>query len=179
MQTVVVTPPLEGKPRHSDPTMIVMHATAGHTALEAIDTLRERGLSYNFIVEKDGRVFKCLPASRIAFHAGNSYGPNEQAAGVSRDQDSEGNFTAHPTPSVNGYTVGISFVNMDTGEDPYTAAQESAARELIAAVRAQFPSIHLITTHAIVSPRRKVDPLGYDIHKLSHDTGLELWQFKA
>lgn len=171
-----LSPELSSCPRSKDVTLAVLHATAGGSVEGAIETLRQRGLSYHAIIAKNGTMTKCIKFSECGFHAGNSYGPHEQAAGVSRAQDGQGNFTAKPTPCVNGYSVGIAFVNMDDGKDPYTPEQFQAAKELIAALRGQFPKLSAITTHAIVSPRRKVDPLGFDIDKLGEAVGLPVWR---
>ena len=151
-----------------------MHATAGGSLNGAIETLRERGLSYHYIIDKDGTVTKCCPTTNIAFQAGNSYGPNEAKNNLSRTQDKAANFTAKC--SVNPYTIGISFVNWDNGKDPFTPAQEQSARELISELKQSIPTLTFITTHARVSPKRKVDPKGYNIDKLAADTGLQSWK---
>lgn len=172
-------PWLSHRARPSDAVVdtVVLHATGGSTASGAIETLRERGLSYHFIIEPDGHIYKCCPASARASHAGNSYGPHEQANGVSRSQDSGSNF--RDGCSVNSYTIGISFVNRDTGTDPYEAAQVDAAAQLVESLKTQFPALKWITTHKIVSPGRKTDPAGFDIDAFGSRVGLRVWRYGA
>lgn len=174
MKIKILRPALPSRRRTEPPTGIVMHATAGGTLNGAIETLRQRGLSYHYTIDKDGTVTKCCPIANIAFHSGNSYGPKEADANVNRTQDKAANFIAKC--SVNPYTIGISFVNWDNGKDPFTPAQEQSARDLINELKGSIPTLTFITTHARVSPRRKVDPKGYDIEKLAADTGLKSWK---
>lgn len=174
MKIKILRPALPSSRRTEPVTGIVMHATAGSSLQGAIETLRERGLSYDYIIEKDGTITKCCPTANVAFHAGNSYGPKEAEAKVSRTQDASSNFVAKC--GVNPYTIGVSFVNWDNGKDPFTPAQEAAARELIKELKTALPTLKFITTHARVSPRRKVDPKGYDIDRLAADTGLQSWK---
>lgn len=154
---------------------IVVHATAGSSVTGAIQTLRERKLSYHYIIGKDGVIWKCVPAIEgVAYHAGSSYGPQEAAKGISRAQNHKTwNFLAGT--SVNNYTVGISLVNKNDGKDPYPAAQRNALTFLINTLVAALPSIKYLTTHYYVSPVRKTDPLGLDVVGLARETKLQLW----
>jgi N-acetylmuramoyl-L-alanine amidase len=134
---------------------IVLHATAGSTVQSAVDTLRERGLSYHHLIAKNGQIVKCAPALAVAFHAGQSLGPQG--------------------PAVNEYSVGISFVNLNDGVDPYTAAQEASVRALLSSLIVAMPSLRILTTHRAIAPRRKSDPLNYDVRALAADLGLQLF----
>lgn len=159
-------------------SLIVLHATAGGTLSGAISTLRARGLGYHYLIDRNGDVWKGAPISRNLGHAGNSYGPREQAKGVSRKQDSGSKFVAGC--SVNGYSIGISFVNRDDGVQHITPEQERSAIALVREIHALMPQVKHVTTHAIVSPRRKVDPK--DLHGVSLDTfalavGLTAWRY--
>lgn len=170
-----LTPWLDGHggDRH-DTLLIVMHATAGGSLEGAIETLRDRNLSYHYIIDRDGTVTKCIPLAKTAWHAGNSYGPDEEAKKISRKQDRSHNFVAKTC--VNGYSIGISFVNKDDGKQTETPAQQIAAVSLILELRQAFPSLKFVTSHAIVSPGRKVDPLGYNMDALAKAVGLPLWR---
>ncbi len=134
---------------------VVLHATAGSTAQGAIATLRERGLSYHYLVDKDGSVTKLAGTSRAAFHAGESAGPQG--------------------PAVNGYSVGVSLVNLNDGRDPYPQAQRMAVEELLGELAVAMPSLRYLTTHYTISPGRKTDPKGYPVAELAAACGLELW----
>lgn len=143
--------------RRQDCTTIVLHATAGATASGALAALQHNGLSYHYVIPKDGNpdAYKLVPASKVAYHAGVSLGPDG--------------------PNVNNYSVGISFVNLNNGKDPYTDHQVQTAREIVTALKAQFPQLVWVTTHKIIAPKRKTDPLGFDLLKFANDVGLKPW----
>ena len=124
--------------RHAPITTIVLHATAGKSASSSIAWLRKIKLSYHYIIERDGTVFKCVPYSRVAFHAGKSLGPQGENVGE--------------------YSIGISFANMDDGSEPYTAEAVAACNALIAELSGAIPSLKWITRHKDISPGRKTDP---------------------
>lgn len=162
------------RPGHAVVSLVVLHATAGSTLDGAVTTLRERGLGYHYLIDKDGTIWKgCHVMSRTG-HAGNSYGPNEAAAGLQRVQNLRHEFIEDC--SVNYYSIGISFVNENDGQHPYTEAQEQAVRNLIRELRAALPSLRWLTTHAIVSPGRKTDPRGFDVNSLGKDVGMNIWR---
>jgi len=137
---------------------VVLHATAGSTFSGAVSALKARELSYHYVIEdqreSDGVVRKCVPYSRVAFHAGESEGPHGS--------------------NVNNYSVGISFVNLNDGVDGYSLKQYAACLELIETLKKVLP-LKYITTHAIISPGRKTDPREFPIEQMAHDCGLELW----
>ncbi len=172
---ISLQPWLEHGAERKGTELLVLHATAGSSASGAIDTLRERGLSYHYIVAKSGEIIKCAPTSVEAYHAGNSYGPLEEARGLSREQDSEHRFVCDP--GVNHYSIGISFVNMNDGVDGYTPEQTESGLWLAARVRDEFPGLKWVSTHAILSPGRKSDPLGYDLDAFASSCGLKPWRY--
>lgn len=130
-------------------TTIVLHATAGGSAGGAVSTLVKRGLSYHAIIadendpEGDGTAIKCVPDSKVAFHAGESRGPDGQF--------------------VNNYSLGLSFTNMNDGRDPYSPRQIDAALERCHTWAMAYPSIKWVTTHYAISPGRKSDPLAFPV----------------
>jgi AmpD protein len=134
-----------------------MHATAGRTLVGAVETLIKRKISYHYIIDKDGVVTQCVPFSEVAFHAGVSKGP-------------EG-------ASVNGYSVGISFVNLNDGRDPYTEVQKQAAKELVKQLMLLEPGLRYLTSHRQISWPRKNDPVGLGeyLKQLAKECGLKYW----
>lgn len=132
---------------------IVLHATAGSTFMGAFTTLLKKKFSYNYIIEDqretDGLIKKCVPVGKVAFHAGVSSGPYGD--------------------NVNRYGVGISFVNSNTGQDPYSDAQFISCRDLCVELVKACPQIDTITTHYWISPGRKTDPRGFHINKLAEE----------
>lgn len=167
---------------------VVLHATAGSTFKGALSALVNQELSYHYIIEDqretDGLIRKLAPYSRMAYHAGSSYGPHEQAQRISHAQypynainrrlGRVGKFVAGT--SVNSYSVGISFVNLNDGMDGYSAAQYKAAMELVLELEKVLP-LKWITTHALVSPGRKTDPKNFPVLQLAQDVGLNLWRY--
>jgi N-acetyl-anhydromuramyl-L-alanine amidase AmpD len=155
-------------------SLIVMHATAGTSLSGAISTLRQRGLGYHYLIDTDGRIVKGAPTSRVVGHAGNSYGPREQARGVSRQQRHGGEFVAGC--SVNGYSIGVSFVHPNDGVTAITRKQWDAAVALVWALAAAH-TIEWVTTHAIVSPGRKTDPRPFNLDAFAKECRLPAWRY--
>jgi N-acetylmuramoyl-L-alanine amidase len=143
MNTVIVEKWLPSRARTAPVTTIVFHGTAGATANSSIDWLRFIGLSYHYIIERDGTVFKCVPTSRQALHAGVSVGPDGS--------------------NVNRYSIGVCFANREDGREPITDAQLQSAAELCREIVRAIPTIKWITTHKAIAPRRKSDPRMFNI----------------
>lgn len=140
---------------------VVLHATAGSTIEGAISTLRQRGLSYHFLIDKDGTVWKGCPISGQAHHAGESDGP-------------QGRY-------VNKYSIGVCFVNENDGKHPITAAQLEAAKWLIPQLKPGMYSYKWLCTHwaITVDPKgraRKTDPRLVDVPALAAAVGMAPWK---
>jgi N-acetyl-anhydromuramyl-L-alanine amidase AmpD len=168
---------LSSRPRTKEIKLIVVHSTAGKSFAGAWSTLLAKGFGYHALLPDEdefghGDVIKCVPDSRVCGHAGNSYGPIEQAAGISNKQNSKREFIAKT--SVNGYSLGISFVNANDGIDKYSEQQHQACVDRCVEWALAYPSIEWISTHYYVSPGRKNDPKGYDMYKLLADINLKL-----
>lgn len=146
---------LEHGERRKPLTGIILHHTAGGSAESSIEHLRKIGLSYHYIVDRDGRVFKCVPISGRAFHAGASTGKNGG--------------------DVNSQTVGIAFANMGDGEE-YSAVQVQAAHELVDAILSVHKEIEWISAHRLITSR-KIDPAFFGFRQFcSQHPSLERWR---
>ncbi len=168
------------RPRGVAVDTIVMHSTAGASLVSDLETLLAKGLAYHYAIDRNGDVSKLVPSTAEAAHAGSSWGPHEQAKGVSAKVGADGKYLAGC--SVNPYSIGIAFVNLNDGHDPITLAQQTSARELITSLVGAFP-IRWLTSHRLVTMNpakpgrsRKVDPRGVDMRRLAADTGLTLWE---
>jgi N-acetyl-anhydromuramyl-L-alanine amidase AmpD len=119
---------------------IVLHATAGRSVIGSLETLVLRKLSYHYIIDRDGTITKCVPLSKVAFHAGKSY--------------------AWAGNNCNEYTIGISFANLDDGIEKITEWQYTAVIELINTICSDSvgKNIKYLTSHYAISPGRKSDP---------------------
>jgi N-acetyl-anhydromuramyl-L-alanine amidase AmpD len=143
---------LPSRARQHPVTTIVAHATAGASATSSIawlyrlarDLIRGNEASYHYIIERDGSVTKCVPITRVAFHAGRSVGPNG--------------------PNVNNYSIGIAFANRNDGIERVTPAQESAFYALVTEIRKTCPMLIWVVTHYQISPGRKTDPVGWSVN---------------
>lgn len=151
-----LVPPLATRERRDLCSTVVLHATAGRTLHDAIHTLRKRGLSYHILIDKDGTLWKCCEFGRVAFHAGISRGPRGRY--------------------VNNYSVGISFVNMNNGIDPYTESQYAACIAAIKQLKKQFPHLRWLTTHYYISPGRKTDPRSFEVKRVANAVMMPIWK---
>jgi N-acetylmuramoyl-L-alanine amidase len=149
-----------GRERTRPITTIVMHSTAGSTLAGAVSALRSRGLGYHYLIEQNGRIWKGAPTSRNVGHAGESIGPDG--------------------PSVNGYSIGVSFVHPNDGT-PLRADQIDAAERLCKVLADAIPSLEWITTHYAITVRpngtaRKTDPRGCPLLAIASHAGLRPWK---
>lgn len=145
---------LPSRARRLPATGVILHATGGETSGGAIGWLRRIGLSYHYVIAKDGTVTKAVPLSRVAYHAGRSVG----WAG----------------PDCNEYTIGVSLVNRNDGKDPYTQEQLQSLTALLQRLRDVDPRIRHLSAHRIVSPGRKTDPRNLSLRAIA-PSGYVLW----
>ncbi len=137
-----ITPQLASRPGNR-PRVLLLHATAGGSALSSISWLRKIGLSYHYVIERDGLVYKCVNTSRVAFHAGVSVGP----------------FGKY----VNNYSIGVALANRNDGREQPTPQQLDSTRILSDTLAKYIPTIQYVTGHFLVSPGRKTDPKMLDV----------------
>lgn len=148
----------DARPRGASISTIVLHHDAGSSAAGTIRYLRRVPASYHYIVERDGTIYKCVPTSGRAWHAGVSHGPQG--------------------PGVNSYSIGVCLSNLGglNGRfEPYPKAQTDAARALIAQLAKVIPTIRYITTHRLITSR-KVDPARFDFLEFARTTSLQPWR---
>lgn len=119
-------------------TGILLHHTAGGSAVSTIRWLRKIGLSYHYVISRGGKIFKCAPVSKRAYHAGWAKGK------YGRD--------------VNSQTVGIALAN-NGNRETYPNAQLIALHDLVTHL-ARTDGIEWISTHRLVT-RRKIDPFAF------------------
>src|SRR5580658_4289473 len=131
MSVETIQPWLAHRPRRGATVVdtIVLHATGNDDFVATVSHLKDKGLSYHYIIDRAGIPHKCVPYSAVAFHAGNSYGPHEMTRGTSRQQDQNHNFV--DLTSVNEYSIGLCLVNVNDGIDAYTREQVDACIWLI------------------------------------------------
>lgn len=125
------------------PTEIIFHDTAGPDLQSAMDTLKQRGLSYHYIVDRNGQVVPLVDPSMKAWHA-----------------------LGH-----NNNTVGISFVGGGKYGNINDAQNESAA-QLALQLKNQYPGLQTLTGHSHRSNAGKIDPEGFNYDWMANKTGL-------
>jgi N-acetyl-anhydromuramyl-L-alanine amidase AmpD len=168
MHQTIVKPPLSLKARRAPPTVIVLHATAGTTARSSVDWLRSQGLGYHFIIARDAKdsassvradlssepaVFACVAVQHRVGHTGSTI----PAPGTDDTHNQRG--------------VAISLANRQNGE-PYTPKQLVVLDALIGEIRSKIPTIRHLTTHAVIQPWNRKDPLAVDAKALAAKHGL-------
>ncbi len=141
---------------------VALHADASTNAKASADWCcvpapkNPNPVAYHTIVERDGRVYHLVDPMRRAWHAGKS-------SFMGRDD-------------VNDFAIGLCFSNRNDGKERYTDDQYTVGAALVAGWMKRFPKITLerITTHAIISPGRKTDPLGFDVVRFKTLVAAEL-----
>ena len=173
MNIKLLQPPLPFRQRDNLPVLIVLHATAGATARSSIDHLRGVGLSYHYIITRDAKdssktansentepiIHQCVPNIGQAFHVGSTI-PAPGGRGISKS------------------SIGISLANIQrkTNPEPYPDKQLIALDELLAHLKTTVPSLQFLTTHAIVQPWNRADPLNINGEQLAAKHGYEFWR---
>lgn len=152
------------------PTLIVMHYTAGTTLGGAVSWLCNPAAkaSAHFVIDRDGAVAKLINLHRQAWHAGRSSwqgraGVNAFSVGI--ELVNVGWLSVGPSGgAVDAYGRAYldEIVEVSTGSHrlwaAYTDQQIQTAAGLCAAIMQAVPSITDIVGHEHVSPGRKVDP---------------------
>ncbi|MFN0080533.1 MAG: N-acetylmuramoyl-L-alanine amidase [Prosthecobacter sp.] len=169
------------RPNNVQPTLLILHATAGASARSSIEYLRSKGNAYHFIIARDTKdsdwthksdgtectVFQCVRYHHRGRHVS----------------------TTIPVPGTNGghindHSIAISLANLQAhvpndpkaGPEEYTAQQMLALNELIVLVKNEVPSLTRLTTHAVVQPWNRGDPARIDGPALAARHGLTWWQ---
>jgi N-acetylmuramoyl-L-alanine amidase len=155
-----------------DPTIIVLHDTAGRLAKgSAVAWLCDpkAKASAHIVVERDGSVTQLVPFDRVAWHAGQSNwrgrsGCNAFAVGI--EIVNPGKLAGTPNGATAwfgesfGPTFGIVRARTPTHGDgcwmPYTEDQLRTVERLIGALAREYPILDVVAHHDI-SPGRKVD----------------------
>lgn len=122
------------------PDLIVIHGSAGDSAAGDLSWIRNPAskVSYHYLVGRNGNVYRLVPESRRAWHAGVS--------------------SWQGRPDTNDYSIGISLSNRGPGE-PFTPEQYTALIALTRDVMARWniPQSRIVG-HLDVAPGRKFDP---------------------
>jgi len=139
MQVTHPSPNRNARPKGQEPTLIVLHSTAGASDRGDVAWCCDprAKVSYHAIVGRTGEVFVLVPFHERAWHAG-----------VSEWQGRS---------NVNDFSLGLAFSNRHDGKEPLTRQQMDVMRGLVQGIRQRLPGIRVVT-HGMVAPGRKDDP---------------------
>ena len=135
-------------------TGIEIHYTVTQNTADAISVLGSRGLSYHYLIAKDGTQTLLIDPDYIAWHGGND---NSRFIGISlvnlgNDIDSINLPDATPPED---------WVQLEPGRygtwEPYTAAQENALLALVSELKTKYATITYINGHED-NEAQKYDP---------------------
>ncbi|MFO0389698.1 MAG: N-acetylmuramoyl-L-alanine amidase [Alphaproteobacteria bacterium] len=127
--------------------MLVLHYTGMRTGKEALDRLcnPDAKVSAHYVVEENGDVFKLVPETARAWHAGIS------------------KWRGHD--NINQRSIGVEIVNPghEFGYRPFPAVQMKSVTLLCKEILARNKNIELrnIVGHSDIAPSRKEDPGEY------------------
>ena len=125
-------------------TGIEIHYTVTQNAADAISVLGNRGLSYHYLIDKDGTRTMLIDPDYIAWHGGND---NSRFIGISLVN------LGNDIASINlpDATPAEEWVKLASGRygtwEPYTAAQESTLVSLVNELKGKYSAITYINGH--------------------------------
>lgn len=102
-------------------------------------------VSAHYLIGRTGDIYRLVPESDIAYHAGASKMPDGRK-------------------NVNEFSIGVEMVG--TLESGYTKEQYRAVNALIADIESRY-KIKDVVGHADIAPDRKTDPWNFDWNKLN------------
>ena len=175
--------PLSTAPRKDgvQPTLLILHATAGASAMSSIDYLRTKGNAYHFIIARDSKdspwtyqsdgsesvIYQCVRYQHRARH-------------VSTTIPVPGTKDGH----INDYAIAVSLANFQgkvkqdphPGPEEYTDQQMLALNGLLTLIKQDVPTIKYLPTHAVVQPWNRADPVRIDGKVIAARMGWDWWQ---
>lgn len=139
----LASPNHDARPDERDPDLIVLHYTGMRSGQEAIERLCDPAarVSAHYCIKEDGTLWRLVPESRRAWHAGLSFWQGQSG--------------------VNDRSIGIELVNPghEWGYRAFPEAQMAVLLELLAVLRVRWRiPRNGIVGHSDVAPLRKEDP---------------------
>ncbi len=120
---------------------VVLHATVSPKSSGTRSWIgsTKSAVSYHDDIDRDGTVFRFVELERKAW-----------ACGISSWRGIQ---------NVNGFSISLAFENLNNGKELLTPEQIVTGHEMVREYRRLFPTIEEVTTHAVISPGRKFDPI--------------------
>lgn len=110
-----------------------------------IQEYKDYGVAPHYVIDREGKIFRLVKDSNIAYHAGESSVPDGRTG-------------------VNSFSIGIELIN--TEKDKFTSSQYDSANDLIEYLKDKY-KIKYILGHDQIAPERKTDPWNIDWGKIS------------
>lgn len=123
--------------------LLLLHATVGglESSLNWLCNPTTR-VSSHYVLSKSGVIYQLVAETEAAWHAGTAVWQGEK--------------------DVNEISIGVELVNLNTGKDPYPAAQVQALTELTRDLMRRYPGIAFARHMDVALPKgRKTDPAGF------------------
>ncbi len=149
-------PFLSSAPRKQEVRLVVLHSFALPVS-QMLTVLKEQGLSIHYMIDEDGRVVRCVPEDRVAFHAGRGHWRDLQG-------------------DLNAMSIGIELYHPNLGQTPYAPKQIKVLIELLKEIMERYRiSPAYLVGHSDIAPLRKADPgRAFPWSQLAAE-GLGLW----
>ena len=109
------------RPRNVVVDTVILHHTGDDAAGKTFNTLKKRGLSVHYIIDRDGIIYYIVDESKMAQHA----------------------------ESWNARSIGIEIVNTGRSNMKYTDEQYNSIKSLIKDIESRWPSIKVDNEHVI------------------------------
>ncbi|MDN3568125.1 N-acetylmuramoyl-L-alanine amidase [Paeniroseomonas aquatica] len=158
------SPNQDDRPAGMPVDMLVLHYTGMPSGAGAIARLRDPAarVSSHYVVEEDGAVFRLVPESRRAWHAGISHWRGRSG--------------------LNDRSIGIEIVNPghEWGYRPFPALQMAAVCDLCLGILGRHPiAARDVVGHSDIAPDRKQDPGEFFDWEGLAANGVGLWPAPA
>jgi hypothetical protein len=124
---------------------VVLHHTARNSVGASVATLRERGLSYHYLIAPDGQLIVGVPLHKTALHA----------AGANRG------------------SVGIAMVGADMQDWSPSEAQMTTVKRLLGTLVRNHPGMRYLIGHGDVRDTNHGEPFGIDFDRLVTELATE------
>lgn len=140
----------------TDIQLITMHCTASGKDQNAKGVIawmnaQVKPISYGYVIDRDGMMYRMTKPERVAYHAGDSKWPDPIRA-------TPDNPKPHKGASINKKSLGIAWVNNNEGERLTALQVESAEWLCHFWMRRLGLAPSDVIGHSECSPGRKVDP---------------------
>ncbi|MEI9966425.1 MAG: N-acetylmuramoyl-L-alanine amidase [Candidatus Moraniibacteriota bacterium] len=103
--------------------------------------LKKQGVSPHYLIARDGRIYRLVAESNVAYHAGVSRLPDGRRL-------------------VNEVSLGIELVN--GYDDSYTEAQYASLAMLLRDLTSRYPAISYVLGHREIASPRRTDPWNFE-----------------